>query len=749
MLKRIAIILIIQAVSFGSLRSDIQFSMSDWFHYSSLKNITTISLDKSSRIWNGTPGGLFVYNEVTGESSVFNTINGMLNIEVSCLLFEPISGVTIVALADGTLELFDKELNITHITSIRDEKFPNPKINKMISNGAKIYIAGGFGIAVFDLEKKYFETSVMRIANWSRNLEITDLLFFDNKLWASSESGIAYCNLNSLLEVPHNWTSFSTESGLIQSNIKCLLAFENTLYAASENDVYRFDNNKFSIQHISANKINSIGAVNNQICISTDQKIYSINNDIIFDEQSNGFLFDVANKRLIIYTETGIRIISAYEGMKSIFPNSPKHNIFSRIGVDADGAIWSVSAHLNARFYPGGITHFKDGKWRNYSIKDYPELTSDSFFSLNILKNGKLYAGNWGAGLAIAETKSEDFDYTFLTANNSEFVGMNGSGFFLVGDCKMDNTGTVWCSNYASQTIGPMLVSIEPNGAQRGYANCMFPNERRILRLGVDIYGTKWLGSFPGEGRGIFYFNERGTPDITSDDNCGMISVSSHTALPDNSPTVIDTDRRGYVWLGFRQGLSVILNPSAVLSDGNLTIRSVRFMNNQSVNDILLDPVGLIWVATNTGVWILDKDATKVVYHISSKNSPLIDDNVLSIAANFNSGTIYLGTENGLFRFKSLSVMPNDYYDLVCYPQPFNLRRDEMMTIDGLTADSDIKIVTINGELVRTINAQGRKAIWDGRDESRRQVPSGVYLVIPYSPVSTTGSVQKIAVINR
>ncbi len=747
-MQRAIVLLFFVIYSIGSLRAEIQFSMSDWFHYSSLNNVTTLSVDNSNRIWNGTPGGLFIYDELSEESIVFNTINGMLNIEVTCIFFEPITETTIVGLADGTLELFSKDLKITHITSIRDEKFSNPKINKIISNGKSIFIAGGFGIAIFDLEKKYFETSIMRIADWSRNLEIFDIIFFDNKLWASSERGIAYCSLNDLLEVPHNWSSFGVASGLLETSIKSLVVFDNSLYAASNNYVHKYDNERFSIAHNSTSAINSIGLVRNKLCVSTLVNTYILQEEEIYSGSSNGFIFDENKNRLIIFTESGLRIIKQDGSENSIFPNSPKHNIFSRIGVDNNGALWSVSAHLNARFYPGGITHFKNGTWRNYSIKDYPDLIADSFFSLNVLKNGNVYAGNWGAGLAVSDTRTDEFDFTFFNAQNSEFVGTSGSGFFLVGDCKLDNTGTVWCSNYASQTIGPMLVSIEPNSTQRGFNNCVFANERRILRLGIDIYNTKWLGSFPGEGRGIFYFNERGTPDNPSDDKCGMLSVSTHTALPDNSPTVIEPDSRGYVWLGFRQGLSVILNPSAVLSDGNLTIRSVRFMNNQSVNDILLDPVGLIWVATATGVWVLDKDATDVVYHINSKNSPLIDDNVLSLAANFDDGTIYLGTENGLFGFKSLSVMPNDNYDLVCYPQPFRLRRNDLMTIDGLTADSDVKILTINGELVKTIKAQGRKAIWDGKDENKKLVPSGIYLVVPYSPVSSSGSVQKIAVIN-
>jgi hypothetical protein len=165
--------------------------------------------------------------------------------------------------------------------------------------------------------------------------------------------------------------------------------------------------------------------------------------------------------------------------------------------------------------------------------------------------------------------------------------------------------------------------------------------------------------------------------------------------------------------------------------------------------DIFIDELNNKWIATNNGVWVLNPDGTETIAIINKKNSPLIDDDVYSIIIDGETGIAYFGTKKGLCTASSLSIKPLQSYNISCYPQPYNPGVDGYLTIDGLTSDSEIKILTIDGGLVKTITVIGRKAIWDGRDTKGNYVTSGIYMAVASSTTTGTDSVGKIAVIRN
>ena len=64
--------------------------------------------------------------------------------------------------------------------------------------------------------------------------------------------------------------------------------------------------------------------------------------------------------------------------------------------------------------------------------------------------------------------------------------------------------------------------------------------------------------------------------------------------------------------------------------------------------------------------------------------------------------------------------------------------------------DSDIKVLTISGKLVREFTTPGgRIANWDGRDETGNFVPSGVYLIVAYDKDGNNVSTAKVAILRE
>lgn len=75
---------------------------------------------------------------------------------------------------------------------------------------------------------------------------------------------------------------------------------------------------------------------------------------------------------------------------------------------------------------------------------------------------------------------------------------------------------------------------------------------------------------------------------------------------------------------------------------------------------------------------------------------------------------------------------------VVVYPNPFRLWRDDEVTFGGkepdqrLTSDATIRIYTISGELVTIIEETDGdgNATWDGKNQNGEEVVSGVYIYL-------------------
>jgi ligand-binding sensor domain-containing protein len=268
--------------------------------------------------------------------------------------------------------------------------------------------------------------------------------------------------------------------------------------------------------------------------------------------------------------------------------------------------------------------------------------------------------------------------------------------------------------------------------------------------LVIDQYGTKWY-SIGNEGSlGLFYFNEKGTYADESDDVYGYVTTSK--GLTSNAIYSLAVDRRGDLWVGTNLGVSIISNLNAVLTSSNpqLRVSNSFAVRQQTINAIAVDPLNQKWLGTNQGLFLLSSDGTQLLAALDSKNSPLLSDIVESITIDERSGRVYVGSANGLTVFDTPSILPVDSFNgLTIYPNPLHLTDGcTLVTIDGLIRNTDIKIVSVSGKLVREFSSPGgRTAFWDGRNDDGELVNSGVYIIIAFDEEGNSVETGKIAVL--
>ena len=138
-------------------------------------------------------------------------------------------------------------------------------------------------------------------------------------------------------------------------------------------------------------------------------------------------------------------------------------------------------------------------------------------------------------------------------------------------------------------------------------------------------------------------------------------------------------------------------------------------------------------------------------YTASSSEGKLLDDDVAAIAIDNATGTVYFGTEKGLSALTTPAITPvRSFDDLTVYPNPYLLPSALPLTVDGLVQDATLKILTVDGRLIReVVTPGGRIGYWDGRDASGNLAASGIYVLVAYSEDGTKVATGKVAVVRR
>ncbi|MCX6148452.1 MAG: hypothetical protein NTW25_14560 [Candidatus Kapabacteria bacterium] len=172
-------------------------------------------------------------------------------------------------------------------------------------------------------------------------------------------------------------------------------------------------------------------------------------------------------------------------------------------------------------------------------------------------------------------------------------------------------------------------------------------------------------------------------------------------------------------------------------------------MKELNVRQIMIDALNNKWIATTKGIYVMNPDGTEVIAIFNSSNTPIPVNDVYSMANDPQTGEVYFGTSKGLYVANSLSIQPVDSYGIDCYPQPFKRLTDEYLTIDGLAISTEIKITTLDGELIKSLKTESKKMIWDGKNEKGELAKSGVYMIIANSGTIENKEVAKFMIVDK
>ncbi|MCO5252250.1 MAG: hypothetical protein M9949_12650 [Candidatus Kapabacteria bacterium] len=731
----------------------VDFRIDNWKSHTSLLDVITVAVDHKERIWAGSSGGAFIFDKNEGSYQKFDNINAFLSSQITIIKAHKEREIVMLGTFDGYIEIFTPDEKWIHITDIYNQQFSNSIIHDIHFEGDKAYIAGGFGLAVFDLNNYVFLETIKRYGEFPNQTPTNKILIENNTIWLATDVGVAKAKLDDQLANPAVWTNYDSQDGLYDKKILNLTSVENTIYAMSEKAVKKFKDDFFEEFIESPDELTSINEFDNKFAYTNQFDIRIGSNMININHPALIRGFEIAKNYseepyfVFYYRDAGIGI---YQNDTLIHykPNTPITNSFRSLSVDEDGVLWLATM-------PGassrGFASYDGENWHNFTSPVYPVLKTNEYHKITAT-SGKVFVSNYGRGIFIFDKNDTVSNGTLYNRSNSALVGLATSpDFIVVGESEVDKNGWVWMACLGTVSPGPSLVAITPEGISHGFINKQSPNSRQFMTLGIDFYGTKWVGGAPVHGLGLLYYNDNGTPDDFTDDVSEMLTASQIPNLLENTHNSITVDKLGTVWIGTAKGVSVIINPSAVLNNrNNLIVRSLsRLLGEINVNDIVVDAQNNKWIATSDGVWVVDSDGAAVIAYINTTNSPLPTNEVFALGYDGKFGKMFFSTRSGVYEATTLSVTPAQNYEIACYPQPFDPSIDAELVIDGLVEYSELKILTSDGLFVRRIVTGSKKTVWDGKDENGNLVNSGIFLVVATSLTTKETSVQKIAVVRK
>jgi hypothetical protein len=247
---------------------------------------------------------------------------------------------------------------------------------------------------------------------------------------------------------------------------------------------------------------------------------------------------------------------------------------------------------------------------------------------------------------------------------------------------------------------------------------------------------------------GLMGIDYAGTIDTQDDDYSyyrSHITNQDGTSYKFEGVQTIAEDHDGRIWVGTDIGLFVIDEPDDWFND-DFRITQVKVPRNDGTNladyllygmpiiSITVDGANRKWIGTSgNGVYLVSASGQEILHHFTSENSPLLSNNVTSIAIHPRTGEVMMGTDGGLVSYQSDATNPAESLSegtIKIFPNPVRPEYHGNVTITGLTTDADIKIVTSGGQLVATGTSMGGTWQWDGRNFSGGYAGSGIYYVL-------------------
>lgn len=756
-----------------------------WESYSSLRPVRFVDEDSDGRKWIATEGGL--YSIVNGETdAIFTRTEGLYRLNPSAMAYHSGSGKLWIGYDDGMVESFDPDTELFQREDaiFRATQFTRRAVNSIRVGTDRIYIATSFGVVVYDPARRIVLDTYANLGGFPSGTNVNDIAIAGSTIYAATDEGVAIGNPSQGdLVNPASWQNTVHQDFLQSRIVRSVAWFRDRLYAS-------IGQSNFILQNGTWQAINDYpsGPVTRFRLSKSQTRLVAVADGYARIVGSDGsalpvsipsettlrdvYLNDSQGEELFVGTAASglLRLNSRSDTQPTtLTPTGPYLNLFSGLNV-IDGVLISGTSASPGRFASNfintGYVIRKEGEWINRNRdtnSDMLDFNANSYF-VSTGTPDFYFFGSWGDAITMHVVATDET----VVLNNDAGAAINPSAppsFTVVPGMDTDTDGRLWFPVFLGNPN--TLYQFDPTTRQfRGFPRYQLVSvSEHYFGLMVDSFNQKWIPIVDGSqnGRGLLVLDQ-GNLDNTTDDG-GVLLTQSSNNLPNNKIQTIIQDRRGEVWVGTAEGVARFLFPDRVIR-GNAADRQAErlrirnqltgditfFLNRTSITSLAVNAANEKWIGTQgDGVYHVREEGglVTIIKHFTNINSPLPSNNVVSVAVDDISGTVYIATDVGLLSYTdTVTSGVRDMDQLKVYPNPYVYdRSDGNITIEGLSDETRIHILAVDGKLIQRLDVRGGRTTWDGLDQFGRRLASGVYTVIAVNPDGSQKGVGKVAIV--
>jgi len=763
-----------------------QARIGDWESFTSTLNVNE-TIQYENELISATDGGLLVYSLDRETFATLSNIDGLVGTKINCLELSDSGELWIGGKEpNGFIQIY----NINDQESIAEFDYDMTEILDIAISDSTVYAIyrsnNDFGIIEFE----YFNGEFIHkdlYPNWPSNSEMNNIIIYNQKVYVGTEIGLYVGDLGT---DPNTWGLFLED---IDKKIQSINLLNNLLYFYSEGILHLIDLNDNSHSEID----HELGDTVSQVYILENGNIYYLtDSDIKYFTNDSNYSIELIDKTInsigkydginpVFATNTGIAMLSTQSSLEYKIPNSIHQNDPQAITVLSDGRIVAAGNK--------GISIKESSGWRNIVEsnnevalqlnKDYNYFIADSIpvdFGVTVSRilqgpDEKLYCsieGTYpkrnGGGVLIIDV-DDPANYTLIDTTILDYFA---NDYMVVKDIEFDRNGNLWVADaFATNKHQPLHVrSISDEWLSYNIDSFSSKVGLTPNTIAIDSWQRVWFGQFQDDGINSGFAN-------------GGLSMLSYEGDAWNAESfnwyrlkLSNIDINETIWsLAISEE-----NRMYVLTPMGLTFADLQFSDDDPIkyespryyfpnisfgqdSEIRLDARDNAWtISGSDGIHVLlnnstfwpDENDNLEVESINTDNYPLLSNNVSDIAFDDRKGIAYIATANGINSFRiPFANSKENFSNIRVFPSPFHVPTNEPLTIDNLKDNSSMKVMSIDGRVIRSLQdselgAHGYQIKWDGRDENGNWVNSGVYLIAVYTEGGTS-EFTKVAIVRH
>lgn len=773
-MKKINILFIAVLISI-STTTYAQLAMGKWRTHLAYNNVEQIA-QTENKIFAVSEGSLFSVDKVDFGLEFYSKVSGLNDNNISRIEYDIASKQLLIVYANGNIDLLSSGGVVNIIDLYIKQMSSSKKINNINFYGDFAYLSMDFGILVINMKKREIADTYFIGAN-ATEVKVLNTVINNSKIYAASASTIYTSNANHPNLV--NYEYWNTMSGLPGSgNIQMLTTFDGKLLLQRNGKLYLQNSDQTWTPILTDQTVSYLSiSGNNLFILNSSNQLYLVDkqlnktllegmgavSDTEYDLSAKTCWFAGKDQGVISYNMT-----SATPEIQKYKPAGPAVNVpwdmtfgGQKLFV-VQGGRWSAQYNK-----PGIVMMYENGVWTNIpasaisSVTGVPPL---DFMNVAVdpADNKHFFVTSYGTGLY--EFKNNElFKWHNPTNSGLESIFENQPYVYTRLDgATFDSNGNLFLLNSSVQG-GIKILNSEGTWQKYTHSELNKPTLGKLL-ISNQNPNQKWITSVRYT-PGLLVYDDNGTNANLSDDKVVFLSSFKD---PDNGESIIPTsfytiaqDKNGVIWAGTEQGPLLFYNTSRAFDAGyncsrvkiprnDGTNQADYLLVNERIKAIAIDGANRKWLGTeSSGAFLMSENGQEVIHHFNASNSPLLSNNIMSIAINPVTGEVYFGTDRGIVSFQSDAAESTGVFENVyAYPNPVREGFNGVITITGLVENTQVKITDLNGNVVCSTISNGSLATWNGKDLHGRKVNTGVYLVICANEDGTQSTVTKILVIN-